>query len=233
MKKLLLMILVIISLQVSAQQPENVLLSKRGRVILPEAGDFALGIAANPFVNFVGNMFNGNTDNNFYVGLLSGNYLYGKYFTSPQWAYRAKAYVSYSDSKSIHEIRNYEVELIFGFEKRRGESRFQFLYGPEFIAGTSGSRNKYFGYFQETEFYRTESNGTFYLGARGFAGAEYFIFPKFSIAAEMGFSIRGSLWGEYESLNSLNVDLTERRDVSFFRMNTDILDGQLMLLFHF
>jgi hypothetical protein len=232
MKKLLLMILMMIAFHVSAQQADdNVLVSKSGKVILPEAGDYAVGIAANPFVNFVGNMFNGSTDNNFRIWLLSGGYLYGKYFISPQAAYRAKVFINFSNNKHFDtENSNYSTELIFGYEKRRGESRFQFLYGPEILVGASGSSSKFLNNLNNSINQQTKENRIF-IGARGFAGAEYFIFPKISLAAEMGFSIKGSVWGERS--RQFLEEPVQKRDIGFFSIGTDLLDGNLMLMFHF
>src|SRR5688572_17371397 len=39
------------------------MMSKKGTPILPEEGDWSLGISVNPFLDYMGNMFN-NTDNN-------------------------------------------------------------------------------------------------------------------------------------------------------------------------
>ena len=39
------------------------LTSKKGEAYLPEAGDWALGFDANPFLNYAGNMFNGSLNN--------------------------------------------------------------------------------------------------------------------------------------------------------------------------
>lgn len=68
--------------------------SKRGVPILPEAGEIGLGIDANPFFNFLGNMFNGNLNNNFAAfnfvnGMQTGQTVYVKYYLQDNAALRA------------------------------------------------------------------------------------------------------------------------------------------------
>lgn len=76
-----------------ATAQEEPLKNKHGRVILPEAGDFALGFNAVPMLTFIGNTFNGNT-NNTSIGqdkFASGfgqNVIFGKYFLSAKSAVR-------------------------------------------------------------------------------------------------------------------------------------------------
>ena len=40
------------------------LTSKKGEPYLPEAGDWSIGIDANPLLNYMGNLFSGNTSIN-------------------------------------------------------------------------------------------------------------------------------------------------------------------------
>jgi hypothetical protein len=68
--------------------------SKRGVPILPEQGDIGLGIDANPILNHIGNMFNGNVNNNnaafnFMGGMQAGNTVYLKYYLEDKVAVRA------------------------------------------------------------------------------------------------------------------------------------------------
>ncbi|MCO6499558.1 MAG: hypothetical protein J5I47_04155 [Vicingus serpentipes] len=78
------------------------LTSKKGEAILPEAGDWAIGFDANPFLNYFGNMFSGYTGQNTLSGatwnsnsnaILNNNNtmaLTGKYFKDETTAYRGK-----------------------------------------------------------------------------------------------------------------------------------------------
>ena len=58
MKNRLFLSLLVLSFSVSAQ---DVLTTKSGKPILPVKNDFALNIDAVPFINFTGNLFNGNS----------------------------------------------------------------------------------------------------------------------------------------------------------------------------
>jgi hypothetical protein len=237
MKKLILLVLIFCVSQVSAQQHDNnVLLSTKGKVILPEAGDYAIGLAVNPLMKFVGNMFNDQADNHFYIRSIQGASVYGKYFFSPQTALRAKIYVDYRDNKQFNRAtRFYHSNLIFGLEKRGGVSRWQFLYGPEIILEARGDSDKII--FSNSVNNKVEERlnslyNMFSVGARGFAGVEYFILPKLSLAAEMGLSVKGSVWGESSTRSPVTDEIIELKDKSF-KISTDHLDGQLMLMLHF
>ena len=67
------------------------LTSKKGEPILPEAGDWAISMDADPIFSFVGNAFNGNTGNAAPgVNWLNANQtIIGKQFIDEKNAYRA------------------------------------------------------------------------------------------------------------------------------------------------
>ena len=71
------------------------MMSKRGEYILPEAGDFALGINALPMVEYFGNMFNGHAGNTTSFGTFTHRLvsttpiLFGKYYLTDKTAIRA------------------------------------------------------------------------------------------------------------------------------------------------
>ena len=73
-----------------------VLMSKKGVPILPEAGEYALGISANPFLEYFGNFLNGTNGNNSPVFDFAGNplgtpfALYGKKMLDANTALRAR-----------------------------------------------------------------------------------------------------------------------------------------------
>ncbi len=103
--------------------------------------------------------------------------------------------------------------LTVGYEKRRGYQRLQGYYGAEIGIGGNGSResvtygnafsdmypvqytNNFNGFGVTTvsntggrvaRTLEAKNRGGFRIGARGFIGVEYFIFPKISIGAEYG-----------------------------------------------
>ena len=106
MKKILsILLLATFSLPIIAQEaaPEKASASD----YLPQTGNFAIGFSANPFVNYLGNFFNGSTTNNYNFDEVGGQPLFtnqlssgvqypvvsvtGKYMTSEKSAIRVNA----------------------------------------------------------------------------------------------------------------------------------------------
>ncbi len=135
---------------------QNELVSKNGVPILPEAGDYAIGVDATPFINLVGNLikinngvaFNDPTAFNF---LDSYNTIYGKYFLDAQTAIRAKVNIMMLSQKFNNNVTDdiaaatdpnavvtdtwkhsaNSIILGAGYEIRRGKGRLQGFYGGE------------------------------------------------------------------------------------------------------
>ncbi|MFM9841131.1 MAG: hypothetical protein ACKVOQ_22890 [Cyclobacteriaceae bacterium] len=217
-----------------------VLKSKRGITILPEAKEWALGISANPFLTYAGNFFHGNAFNGSpqftYAENPTNNIaIFGKYMVDAHTAYRVRFNASVNSSADKRVVAQNEVTpdplfpaftqdwrktssqtivVAAGYEKRRGSSRVQGVYGAEIILGYNGLSNKYeYGNSISQDFNapttadfigniligtsnaatqrKVEENlGTsIYVGARGFIGVEYFIGPKISLGAEFGYSL--------------------------------------------
>ena len=99
--------------------------------------------------------------------------------------------------------RSTNVVIGVGMENRRGHNRLQGFYGAEALLALSGggSKNTYGHVWNSAAFNDGEiangdsrmlssSNGLgFGLGARGFAGIEYFCAPKISLGAEFGWAL--------------------------------------------
>src|SRR5690606_16934597 len=146
------------------------LTSKKGEAYLPEAGDWAIGIDANPLLNYVGNMANqGNNTGVLRAGWFGGvpeGTIYGKMFKDEKTAYRAMVRIGFGSSKSgqvvnlfsdsiamsqnntteyVNETKNSgrQITLGFGLEKRRGNTRIQGLYGAQALIGFGGSSTEY------------------------------------------------------------------------------------------
>jgi hypothetical protein len=219
-----------------AQKEEVVLLkSKRGINILPEAKEWALGVSANPFLTYTGSLFRTSGNNspafNTPSNLANNIAIFGKYMVDAHTAYRVRFNASVnstSDKRTIlqneltpdlnfpkftQDWRNTSsttIVIAAGYEKRRGNSRVQGVYGGEVLVGYSNTSDTYeygnpisqafnepfttnFGnnLFPFGSTYRkTEENfgGSIFAGARGFIGVEYFIGPKISIGGEFGYS---------------------------------------------
>lgn len=214
MKKHFIIILSIFSLSAFAEQ-QPVLKNKRGIMILPQRGNYCIGINANPFFNYFGNMFNNSTGSNSpsFTFTNSDQTIYGKYMKTNNMAYRANFRIGISNITNTYNVldlspgaaqnamvsdvykrRNKNIGLSFGMEKRRGNTRMQGVYGVEGFIGFSSGKDKFeYGNKLEnldTGFRRltefTLSN-SFSIGFRGFVGVEYFIAPNFSIGGELGY----------------------------------------------
>jgi hypothetical protein len=145
-------------------EPE-VLRSRRGHVILPQAGDFSLGFNAVPVVNFALNAVNiasptGGTAQ--HPGYIPGmnQIIVGKYFLSDNTALRLRVGINASseattffgddplaevDAEDVDEVRlatqrtNTNRSFIgAGLEFRRGHNRLQGYYGGELLVGFGG-----------------------------------------------------------------------------------------------
>lgn len=144
------------------------LTSKKGEPFLPEADDYAIGVDATPFLNYVGNFFGKTASNtaptwNYLTNNLT---ITGKKFKDANTAYRAsirlgfasntqKAQIVQPSSSAItypalpsytedkYSRSNTNVGIAVGLEKRRGKTRLQGVYGAELGLGISTSGEKY------------------------------------------------------------------------------------------
>lgn len=137
------------------------LLSKRGHHILPQAGDFALGIDAGPILTFAGELVQINSGGPFadpssfdFAG--PGQAIYGKYFARDDFAYRFRVRIGYNSNTLRNRVADdsYDgdaadyipaeddvvdkrvqsftnIRLSGGAEWRRGYGRLQGFYGGE------------------------------------------------------------------------------------------------------
>lgn len=162
MKKNFLFILVALAVTINLQaQEEKQLLTKKGTIILPEKGDFMLGIDSRPFFQYAGNMFNGNTGNSAPSFNFSANTpmsIYGKYMKDERTAYRAIFRLGLYNSKDvelsirdgqdspidpnktvddIYKRTSTNIALGFGYEKNRGKGRLRGIYGAQMIFSLS------------------------------------------------------------------------------------------------
>jgi len=144
------------------------LTSKKGEPILPEAGDWAIGIDASPFLNYAGQMLSnsGATSPGFQF-LNSNQTIIGKMFKDEKTAYRAiirlgktsntkradigdatsTATLTYPALATMKEDKwkhsTSFIGLGAGMEMRRGKTRLQGYYGGEFMFWMSSSKDKY------------------------------------------------------------------------------------------
>jgi hypothetical protein len=144
------------------EEAATALTGKNGTPILPKAGDFAIGVDAAPYLEYLGNMFNG-TDGN---SLDLGNYLlHGRYFLDDNTALRftigidnsTNTYNNYvTDDAAVYQdpLSNAQVvdmqknsytdfNLSVGIQKFRGYGRLRGFYGATVNFGLSNSTTEY------------------------------------------------------------------------------------------
>jgi hypothetical protein len=140
-------------------QQDSLLRNKGGKIILPQKGDYAVGISVNSIFNYVGNMFSSSGNNQFYLNLLSGNNLYGKYFLSSQSAIRVKFSINQFSEHYENNVQDdininnkvtdkldesfTQLGLSVGYEKRKGSGRLQVSYGVELNFNRTVNDDKY------------------------------------------------------------------------------------------
>jgi len=146
------------------------LTSKKGEPILPEAGDWAISMNADPIFKFVGNAFNGNTNNAAAnTDWLSASHtIIGKKFIDEKSAYRVMVRLGFVnqtfknmvlndaqsgtiftfpsaqgqvEDKYSHSSTN--IAIGAGKEFRRGKTRLQGYYGADIMIWLGSSRDKY------------------------------------------------------------------------------------------
>lgn len=142
------------------------LTSKKGVPILPEKGDFAIGINAVPFLDYAGNLFNGNAANAapaFDFTASNPLTIYGKYFKDAKTAYRVMFRIGYGSAT----LKNYvmqdgqatpdplvttedqwkqsdmNIAIGAGLEKRRGKGRVQGIYGAMALIELGSGKDTY------------------------------------------------------------------------------------------
>ncbi len=162
MKKIYLSLILAFALVINIFAQEDIdtdtdvpVLNKRGQTILPEKGDIAIGADIVPFMNYIGNMFNGNTGNNFNGSFLgNANTIFVKYFIEDGAAvrirFKAEKHSNYSDffvrddaafladpltnnkvvDRQLNSYSSYGIGL--GYEQYKGNGRLRGIYGAEF-----------------------------------------------------------------------------------------------------
>lgn len=163
MKKVGLTLLVALAFAFSANAQ---LKNKAGEVVLPETGDWAIGIDATSFLNYFGNLIGGNGANvaPTFDFLNTRQGITGKYFVSETMAYRAAIRLGMTSTSGSEMVadRLYSVTPVYpgtlpvevkntwrqgatnigltgGVEWRKGHGRLQGFYGGELGIGISSS----------------------------------------------------------------------------------------------
>jgi len=207
--------------QNSQESLASTIVSSKGESYLPETGDFSISVDAAPFLKYFGNFIGGNGLNVVptFDPLVVTQAITGKYFISPNQAYRAGIKFGTSTTKAnagvqavpnttpatyvynVTTTSSSSIGLNAGMEWRKGKTRLQGFYGGEaaFSLLGSGSSFKNGNPITATNgLINTETTNasTFSAGVRAFLGAEYFILPKIAIGGEFGWGVGISSTGE-------------------------------------
>jgi hypothetical protein len=147
-----------------------VLRSKKGEAYLPIAGEWGLGVSANPFLDYLGNFVNGydnfNDGPNFEFASNPANNIavFGKLMKDANTAYRIrfnvgirsttnKAVISQNElnpdpafpafTEDWQKVNTTAIVIAPGIEKRRGSTRLQGVYGAELVLGFNNAKVSY------------------------------------------------------------------------------------------
>ncbi len=205
------------------------LTSKKGEPILPEAGDWAIGINANPFLDYFGNFIGGNGTNfgtpswDFTNG---GGMITGKYFVDANMAYRGMINIGFGSQKMANYVTKdgstanppemvtdemksggSVIGLGGGLEWRRGKTRLQGYYGAMamFMMGTQKDSYTYGNAFSTSNTAPTSTSIDLVTGEFNSVSALGTRLTSQKYGSQLGFGIRGFIGAEYFVLPKLSV----------------------------
>ncbi len=245
MKKGLLIVAMMIGVTASAQDMN----SKKGTPILPESGDWSIGIGANSSLNYFGNLLNGNTDNSpmsFDWTNGNDNVITGKMMKDANTAYRGQLRIGFGSTTtneadpadgglSSTKVSHMNINLAGGIQMYRGKGRLRGYYGGEVALGLGSGTDttySYKGTAADASVTKQDDGGTFSFGIRGFIGAEYFFAPKMSLSGEFGWGLGLSSKGEGKTV-SVNTPDAKTGKTSSFGLDTDNAGAAINLNFYF
>lgn len=202
MKKFLFIAFAVIALAANAQSEEG----KTKKQFETKAGQYAVSVNATPVLNYVGNIFNGETNNSLSnFSFINGFGIYGKKYLTDDKAIRAGLNLSLSSMKSnvanidsvaegaleSTRVSDNSIGIYGGLEYRKGTGRFQSFYGPMAMINFGAEKTKY-NYNGTPSTYSslyTGSQKTFEIGAGGFVGFEFFVTNNITLGTEAAVSL--------------------------------------------
>ena len=229
MKKIILTVAAVFALSFANAQD---LKSKKGENYLPEAGDWAIGFNANNLFSYAGNLFSNSGTNN--IGSVGNNgwegTFVGKKFTSATNANRylvdfgvnSNSTTTPISSTQSQKVSNsgFNLNVGLGKEWRKGKTRLQGFYGADLVFGVRSTSTKTEDTFSNNAALNTttdvKSGLGLKLGARGFLGAEYFLFPKIAIGAQYTYNVIIDVAGASKTTTTTNTTSTEAKGAKSF-----------------
>ena len=210
MKKILLSAVAVLAFSFANAQE---LVSSKGENYLPKEGDWSIGFKANNVLNFVGNAFNSSTNS---IGNFESNGIgfVGKIFTTDNTADRYIADLSFNfvKPKDREAQPSFNLAVGYGKEWRKGTTRLQGYYGADAFLGLGSTTTKTFD--SDKKVATVESNFGFGIGAQGFVGAEYFIFPKVALGAQYTYGVTLGYNSTKNEIKATNTS-TDSNEFSF------------------
>ncbi|HQQ82634.1 MAG TPA: hypothetical protein PK059_05550 [Cyclobacteriaceae bacterium] len=217
MRNLLTVIMLLITLEGVGQDSTRVLVSRKGLPILPEQGNWSIGLSTGPFLSYIGNSFNNTVNNPPPSFSAPGGNLVLKYMRSQTSAYRVKVglILNSLDGKSLVQSvtgNNFPIQVMdtktysstsvflgFGLERRRGQGRLQGIYGVEASISLNSSKADY-TYGNPLSVFNT--NTPFTIWDDGSATPLFQTFGssrtlKSSKGAQFGIGVSGFIGAEY------------------------------------
>ncbi len=229
-------------LEVSESANDGKLMTKRGAPILPEAGDWGIGLDATPFLEYVGNAFNGNFGNTAPTWEFTAQYpmhIYIRNVVDDNTVYRGLVRIGFSStSQDIYSggtllgtesSSAFTIGLAAGIEKNKSlANRLRGYYGAMagiFFLPYSDSTGNVVGSqkFEPDGGGNTQefTGGTsFAIAARAFIGAEYFFAPKMSLGGEFGWGLAFASTSDRKANNGGTETITDGKS-SAFVIDTD------------
>jgi len=194
MKKILIISLAFLSASTSFSQSNDQIQNKKGVDILPVKGEFAVGMDASPFLNYIGDIFGSNSSNTalngnkFMTNYFGSNTIYGKYMISNNNAIRLNMRITDTHSNNKYNVYddlvnspdstvldsrkgyNNAFNIGAGYEFRRGKNRLRGIYGADVFYMTSKNSTTYeygnaFSTGNQTPTSMYDSNGSFQGGS--------------------------------------------------------------------
>lgn len=142
--------------------------NKNGQEVLPQAGDWSIGIGASTLLNYTGNLFTDGINNNSnwwqYQGSTGPVMIQGKYMVSGTRAYRLGANINYYRDVNYYTvvddngsgpddyaqdkmtISRVGFSLLAGVEERKGSGRIQGVYGADVYVSFSSNTSYSYDY---------------------------------------------------------------------------------------
>ncbi|MFC2103850.1 hypothetical protein ACFLS4_00670 [Bacteroidota bacterium] len=263
MKRLLLLSLfATVFFSLNAQESNtNQIFNKKGFAVLPEKGDWAIGIDAVPFIDYIGNLALITDENEapeFAFTAQRPGQLFGKYYLEDNKALRIGLRLGMTSKTEkdgnpvnpdeVDELKesSFNIGLAVGIENYKSiNGRLRGFWGYEaainkipyyglnyYGVNTVNGKVEFKDAANGSNDYIEEGGNTIEVSAKGLVGIEYFIAPKISLTGEFGIGLG------YKNTSERKYDPDTGTSVIYDAGSSELsvsntASGALVLLFHF